>query len=32
MRVAGECPPEQAGEAQRIMEAGGLRGRVLIVF
>jgi NADPH2:quinone reductase len=32
LRVAGEYPPEQAAEAQRIMEAGGLRGRALIVF
>ena len=32
LRVAGEYPPEQAGEAQRVMEAGGLRGRAVIVF
>jgi NADPH:quinone reductase-like Zn-dependent oxidoreductase len=32
LRVAGEYPPEQAAEAQRIMDAGGLRGRALIVF
>jgi NADPH:quinone reductase-like Zn-dependent oxidoreductase len=32
LRVAGEYPPEQAAEAQRIMHAGGLRGRALIVF
>ena len=32
LRVAGEYPPEQAGEAQRVMDAGGLRGRVVIVF
>ena len=32
LRVAGEYPPEQAAEAQRIMDAGGLRGRVVIVF
>jgi NADPH:quinone reductase len=32
LRVAGEYPPEQAAQAQRIMEAGGLRGRALIVF
>jgi NADPH2:quinone reductase len=32
LRVAGEYPPEQAAEAQRIMEAGGVRGRALIVF
>ena len=32
LRVAGEYPPEQAGEAERAMDSGGLRGRVLIVF
>ncbi len=32
LRVAGEYPPEQAAEAQRAMDAGGLRGRALIVF
>jgi NADPH:quinone reductase-like Zn-dependent oxidoreductase len=32
LRVAGEYPPEQAGEAQQVMDAGGLRGRVVIVF
>lgn len=32
LRVAGEYPPEQAGEAQRVMDAGGLRGRAAIVF
>jgi NADPH:quinone reductase len=32
LRVAGEYPPEQAGEAHRIMDAGGLRGRAVIVF
>ena len=32
LRVAGEYPPEQAADAQRIMDAGGLRGRALIVF
>jgi NADPH:quinone reductase-like Zn-dependent oxidoreductase len=32
LRVAGEYPPEQAADAQRIMAAGGLRGRVVIVF
>jgi NADPH:quinone reductase-like Zn-dependent oxidoreductase len=32
LRVAREYPPEQAAEAQRITEAGGLRGRALIVF
>lgn len=25
LRVAGEYPPEQAGEAQRAMDAGGVR-------
>jgi NADPH:quinone reductase len=32
LRVATEFPPEQAAEAQRLMAAGGLRGRALIVF
>jgi len=32
LRVAGRYPPEQAAEAQRAMDAGGLRGRGLIVF
>jgi NADPH:quinone reductase-like Zn-dependent oxidoreductase len=32
LRVAREFPPEQAGEAQRLMDAGGLRGRAVIVF
>lgn len=32
LRVAGEYPAEQAAEAHRAMEAGGLRGRALIVF
>lgn len=32
LRVAGEYPAEQAAEAQRVMEAGGLRGRAVIVF
>jgi NADPH:quinone reductase-like Zn-dependent oxidoreductase len=32
LRVAGELPPEQAAEAQRITGAGGLRGRIVIVF
>lgn len=32
LRVAREYPPEQAGEAQRVMAAGGLRGRNVIVF
>jgi NADPH:quinone reductase-like Zn-dependent oxidoreductase len=32
MRVASTHPPEQAAEAHRAMEAGGLRGRAVIVF
>lgn len=32
LRVAAEYPPDQAAEAQRVMDAGGLRGRALIVF
>jgi NADPH:quinone reductase-like Zn-dependent oxidoreductase len=32
LRVAAEYPPEQIAEAQRAMEAGGLRGRGVIVF
>lgn len=32
LRVAGEYPPEQAADAQRAMDAGGLRGRAVIVF
>jgi NADPH:quinone reductase len=32
LRVAGTYPPEAAAEAQGAMEAGGLRGRALIVF
>jgi NADPH2:quinone reductase len=32
LRVAGELPPEEVAEAQRVMEAGGLRGRLVIVF
>ncbi|HUA04530.1 MAG TPA: NADP-dependent oxidoreductase [Solirubrobacteraceae bacterium] len=32
LRVAGEFPPEKAGEAERVMDAGGLRGRAVIVF
>src|SRR3954462_4545631 len=32
LRVAGEYPPERAAEAHRAMEAGGLRGRGVIVF
>ncbi len=32
LRVAASYPPEEAAEAHRRMEAGGLRGRALIVF
>jgi NADPH:quinone reductase-like Zn-dependent oxidoreductase len=32
LRVAGEYPPDRAADAHRAMEAGGLRGRALIVF
>jgi NADPH:quinone reductase len=32
LRVAAEVPPERAAEAHRLMEAGGLRGRAVIVF
>ena len=32
LRVAAEYPPEQAADAHRAMEAGGLRGRGVIVF
>jgi len=32
LRVAATYPPEQAAEAHRLMEAGGLRGRALVVF
>jgi NADPH:quinone reductase len=32
LRVAAEFPPEQAAEAHRLMDAGGLRGRAVIVF
>ncbi|MGM1065439.1 quinone oxidoreductase family protein [Saccharothrix sp. Mg75] len=32
LRVAGEYPPERAAEAHRVMDAGGLRGRVVIRF
>jgi NADPH2:quinone reductase len=32
LRVAGTYDPAQAAEAHRTMEAGGLRGRALIVF
>jgi NADPH:quinone reductase len=32
LRAATELPPERAAEAHRLMEAGGLRGRAVIVF
>ncbi len=32
LRVAHEYPPEQAAEAHKAMDAGGLRGRAVIVF
>ena len=32
LRVAGTYPPERAAEAQRAMDAGGLRGRAVMVF
>jgi NADPH:quinone reductase len=32
LRVAAEYPPEQAADVHRAMEAGGLRGRGVIVF
>ena len=32
LRVAATYPPEQAAEAHRLMDAGGLRGRALITF
>ncbi|HEU0195189.1 MAG TPA: NADP-dependent oxidoreductase [Gaiellales bacterium] len=32
LRVAAELPPEQAADAHRMMDAGGLRGRAVIVF
>jgi NADPH2:quinone reductase len=32
LRVTGEYPPEKIGEAQRAVEAGGLRGRPIILF
>ena len=32
LRVAAEYPPEHAADAHRAMEAGGLRGRGVIVF
>ncbi len=32
LRVAGEYAPEQAADAQRALDAGGLRGRPVIIF
>jgi NADPH2:quinone reductase len=32
LRVAATFPPEQASEAQRLLEAGGTRGRLVIEF
>jgi NADPH:quinone reductase len=32
LRVAKEFPPEQAADAESLMDAGGLRGRAVIVF
>jgi NADPH2:quinone reductase len=32
LRVAEELPPERAARAHELMEAGGLRGRAVIVF
>ncbi len=32
LRVAASLPPERAADAHRLMEAGGLRGRAVIVF
>jgi NADPH:quinone reductase-like Zn-dependent oxidoreductase len=32
LRVAREFPPERADDAQKLMSAGGLRGRAVIVF
>jgi len=32
LRVAAEFPPDRAADAQRLMDAGGLRGRAVIVF
>jgi NADPH:quinone reductase len=32
LRVAGTFPLEQASEAHRLLEAGGVRGRLVIVF
>ncbi len=32
LRVARTFPPEQAAEAHRLLEAGGVRGRLVVVF
>ena len=32
LRVVGEYPPDRVAEAHQVMDAGGLRGRVVIVF
>lgn len=32
LRVAATFPPERAADAHRQMEAGGLRGRAVLVF
>lgn len=32
LRTAGSFPPERAGEAHRLLEAGGVRGRLVIEF
>jgi NADPH:quinone reductase-like Zn-dependent oxidoreductase len=32
LRVAATFPPEAASDAHRLLEAGGLRGRAVIVF
>jgi NADPH:quinone reductase-like Zn-dependent oxidoreductase len=32
LRVAASYPPEQAAEAHRLMDAGGLRGRAVVTF
>ena len=32
LRVAAEFPPERAADAQRLTDAGGIRGRAVIVF
>jgi len=32
LRIAGEYPPERVADAQRLLAAGGLRGRAVILF